>query len=85
MIFSGPANTFAGWSAAGGVAALDSDPPEADPTPDPPVADAPELADCDWLPASDLAPESDLEANWMDTMIPTTGITIPTTHHAHFG
>ncbi|MGA4558445.1 hypothetical protein [Uniformispora flossi] len=77
--------TFAGWFAAGGVAALDPEPPDADPVPDPPDADAPELADCDWLPASDLPSESDLEANWMDTMIPMTGITIPTTHQAHFG
>ncbi|MGR7001748.1 hypothetical protein ACU686_33130 [Yinghuangia aomiensis] len=65
---------------------MDSDPPDADPFPDPPDADAPALADCDWIPASDLSsPESDLVANWMDTTIPMTGITIPTTHQAHFG
>ncbi|WP_406300739.1 hypothetical protein OG948_53165 (plasmid) [Embleya sp. NBC_00888] len=33
----------------------------------------------------DLSSEPDFVANWIDTKIPSTGITIPTTHQAHFG
>ncbi|MFI1586255.1 hypothetical protein [Embleya sp. NPDC020630] len=83
MIFTGPASVFAGAFGADEVAG--SVPGLAPGDPFPPL-DAGVLigallfVDCDLLSS-----ESDFVATWIVTMIPTTGITIPTTHQAHFG
>ncbi|MGR7001978.1 hypothetical protein ACU686_34740 [Yinghuangia aomiensis] len=78
MTFVGPYSTFAGSFAAADIDGFASEP-------DRPGAGAAVFADWELPSESDLLPESDFVASWTDTTMPITGITIPTTHQAHFG